>query len=534
MLKKYFVVVDHPDYKEDVHNGLQAADGTDTIPDRSVECLESFPHSNYNGVFLLTDEEAEKLKADPKVRDVHLSPEEQGFVLQKHGTRPGSYDKSFNSISSSHRNWGLARCISATENFGTSNTLTNFTYNLTGKGVDVIIMDTGVEPWHPEFAVNSDGTGGTRCVDIDWTSYGAITSVPTGGFMGDCDGHGTNIATIIAGNTCGWAPDAKIYSFRIISNGTAGPYNSISDNRTLTLVNELNAWQTVRLFHQNKSVDPTTGYKRPTVVNASYGYTTDYSRMTSVTYRGVTRSTTTTTGNTSLLYGTLGYYDCPGDGTCPVRVSAVDAEIANCIAAGVIITGSAGNDSHKIDKPTGSDYNNYWTSSLYGNIYYHRGSTPSAATDVICVGAISYSLPEHKASFSATGPRIDVFAPGYIIAGGWNSGSNGGGLNAVVDPRSSISTSSGASYYINKITGTSQASPQVAGICALYAELRPWSTPQQVRTWITATSAKNLLSESFYGTFVNTGTYTNWAGLQAAGNNYLFMPFSLPNPLTIA
>ena len=530
MYRTYFVVVNDSQYKDTVHQELVGATGSQTIPNREVICINPMPFSDYNGTFVLSDEEAIALKADSRIRDVHLSPADVGAEAKPLGIRSGNYDKTVNAVTaSSTKNWGLARCISASNNFGTLSTLTNYSYNLTGAGVDIIIVDTGVEPWHPEFAVNNNGTGGTRFVDIDWTTYGAISVAPLGGFAGDCDGHGTNCASIAAGNTHGWASDAKIYSLRVLGSTTN---RDVTDNRLLGSVDDLQAWQTIKLFHESKSVDPATGYKRPTIVNASYGYSVAYNYMTSVTHRGHTYSATTTTGNASLCFGTLGTNTSPGDGSCPYRYTALDADVSSAIAAGVIVCGAAGNDAHKNDIPTGPDYNNYWTSSVYGNNYYHQGASPTSADGVICVGAVSYATPEHKGQFSNAGPRVDIFAPGWMITGAYSS-SSVSGFASYADPRSSSSTSSGATYYINRLTGTSMASPQIAGICALFAQLRPQSTGSTVKSWVTGTAVKNMLDETYYGVLTSTGTYTTWGHLQGAINNYAYMPYNLPNPLTI-
>jgi subtilisin family serine protease len=108
---------------------------------------------------------------------------------------------------------------------------------------------------------------------------------------------------------------------------------------------------------------------------------------------------------------------------------------------------------------------------------------------------------------------------------------------AVQDPRNTA-------YYLNKIGGTSQASPQVAGVAALLTQARPWMTATDVLNIITATSVKNLLSETFYWDYdvqnhvttyaaVSTGTYTNLSSLQGAGNRYLYMPFNQPITMTM-
>jgi subtilisin family serine protease len=522
----YYVVADHPDLKEIIHQDLQSETGSDFVPERSVECTDCQPGSLYNGIFLLTEDEAEILKNDPRIRDVHRIPEEDDIFIKHFGTRAGEYDKS-SIVTAAMKNWVLSRCINKTDNFGFSNTITDpYTFNLNGTGVDVILIDSGVEPGHPEFAVNADGTGGSRVIDYDWTQHGLL-SVPTGGFLGDCDGHGSNCASIIAGNTCGWAPNAAIYSLRCIGSGAATE-RSITTGAVLGLLSDSLAWQTIRLFHLAKPIDPATGYRRPTVVNASYGYYRTYpAQLIFINYRGTTYSINTTTNN----YGTINIPGFGDTGQYPARVSSIDADIVACIAAGVVVVGAAGNHAHKIDIPTGPDYNNL----VFPGSYYHRGCSPGSAPGVICVGSIGSVRPEHKISYSNTGPRVDIFAPGDNIMGVYSSAAFRSA--AVQDPRNTA-------YYLNKIGGTSQAAPQVAGVASLLLQARPWMTATNIMNIITATSAKNLLSETFYWDYdvqanstayaaVSTGTYTNLSSLQGAINGYLYMPFNQPITLAI-
>jgi Subtilase family len=518
----YFVVVNHPAHKEDVRLELTSpSTGDPNIPDRPVLCVDSMPGSLYNGLFVLTEDEANNLKNDFRITDVHRVPSEIGIEKKHFGYRTGTYDKS--SITTANMsNWALSRCINTTNNFGSStSTSSAYTFNLDGTGVDVILVDTGVESGHPEFAVNADGTGGSRVQNYNWTVHGYL-STPTGGFLGDYDGHGSNVASIIAGNTCGWAPGANIYSLRTVSGASN---TDITTGATLGTLDELSCWQTIRAFHLAKPIT-STGYRRPTVVNASYGHYATYGNWQSITYRGVTHAATTSSG----LYGTIGINE-GGDGTHDVRYPALDADVQSCIDAGVIVVGAAGNDCHKIDVPTGLDYSNYWTNNSNISYYYHQGASPSACPGVICVGAAGSTTPEHKIYFSSTGPRIDVFSPGNLIMGAWSSATDT--TPAVHDPRNTA-------YYLNKISGTSQASPQVAGIVACLVQARPWMTATDVLSFLTAVAPKNQLDEFYYAkqgpsyTFISTGTYTNLSSLQGAVNGYLYMPFNLPNPLTIS
>ena len=51
------------------------------------------------------------------------------------------------------------------------NIKSNYQYNCIRKDVDAVIVDGHVNPDHPEFAVNVDGTGGSRVNQFNWFQY---------------------------------------------------------------------------------------------------------------------------------------------------------------------------------------------------------------------------------------------------------------------------------------------------------------------------------------------------------------------------
>ena len=193
------------------------------------------------------------------------------------------------------------------------------------------------------------------------------------------------------------------------------------------------------------------------------------------------------------------------------------------------MVGAAGNGSHKIDTTTGLDYDNYYTSTVYGNRYYHRGSSPVAQGNVICVGNISYvyvSGQEPLFNSSEKGPRVDVCAPGGNITGAIPTGSTKFNNIATVPHLDN------GGYVIGNLNGTSMASPQVAGVLAALLQVRPHYTQAQCLTWLQEVCQLNRLYDPTTGT---PGVdYINFRALQGAANLFLQTPFVDSNPYIIS
>ena len=497
-MKEYIITVKDPAvwdtglWDELTTDGL----GDNFIPSRSIEVLNERPFNEFMAHFNLTDEEATEIRQDDRIAFVELQADLHPEVKKEHfGTRAtATYDKS-NSTTAIMKNWGLLRSSRPTNPFASSTAVsTGFTYNLDGTGVDIIVMDTGVNPGHPEFAVNADGTGGSRVIDFNWASLGVpgtASASSIGGYLGDSDGHGSHCTGIAAGNTHGWAPGAAIYSLRIFGG------NNIMGGGYLGAINSDIAFDIVKQFHLTKQA---AGNMRPTICTNSWGYRSTYSGMTSTVYRGVSypgSSANSARGQVNYLH--------------PYVVNYLDVSATSCSNAGVILVGAAGNYKHKIDVPGGLDYDNYYTGS-YGTTYYHRGSSPTRADGFINVGAIDNTTTEQKVYFSETGPRVDVYSAGTSIMSALSLNYS----STVADPRNST-------YRLGKISGTSMACPQVTGVLATVLQARPSMTPAEAKQFLIDSSIKNTLVEG------SSTSYSSTTYLQGGNNRILKTPFTSPN-----
>lgn len=101
-----------------------------------------------------------------------------------------------------------------TENAVIPAALNNTTY--TGEGVDVAVIDTGIDYTHP--ALDQNYMGGYDLVDLDSDPMETLQA------QGAPTMHGTHVAGIIAadGKMKGVAPDANIYAYRALGPGGRG------------------------------------------------------------------------------------------------------------------------------------------------------------------------------------------------------------------------------------------------------------------------------------------------------------------------
>ena len=524
MSEKEYIVslnqgVDHIAFNQE----MIAATGTGVIPERTVDVADARATNTRNTHYNLTDAEAETLRTDTRVYAVTLK-DDPNLHIGFDAIQTGDFTKT-TLDRGNFLNWGMRRMNEATNPYtGVSAAAGGYNYTLDGTGVDVVIVDSGIQADHPEF---QDAAGVSRVQQIDWfTASGVAGTMPTAHYT-DYDGHGTHVAGTVAGKTYGWAKNAKIYSIKLLP-GTQDPNGGISET---AMADVIVAW------HNAKPNDATTGYKRPTIVNHSWGYGIRYNTVNSLTYRSAVKTgTDIDTGVKRNAFGLYPYLDPSASFTysAPVRKPSLDTDIDLMIAAGIHVIVAAGNRSHKIDIPGGDDYNNYLQTVAAGAAYYYnRGSSPfggtgptegsSGADDIVTVAHIVGSIDstahgaglEQKATYSETGPGVSIYAPGTDIMSAMST-TNKFSATVADNPYPG-----NAAFLINNISGTSMASPQIAGLLSLWIQINPNATPAQGLAFINSTSKTAQLYDT-----ASSVDYDDRRSLLGSTNRFAFNKFN--------
>lgn len=258
----------------------------------------------------------------------------------------------------------------------------NLSSTVSGNGsgavdVDVAVIDTGIQPDHPDLNV----VAGTNC------STGSSSN------FADGHGHGTHVAGTIAAKdndigVVGVAPGARLYAARVLNNAGSGSWSSVICGID---------WV------------------------ASLASTIEVANMS---------------------LGGAG-----SDGSCVA--DALHLAICNLVGAGVTVAVAAGNDSADAQGQVPAAYDEVITVSALADFDGQSGGNgqPTCRSDE----------DDTLANFSNFGADVDLMAPGVCILSTWK----------------------GSGY--NTISGTSMASPHVAGAAALYLAGHPGSTPAQVK-----------------------------------------------------
>lgn len=259
-----------------------------------------------------------------------------------------------------------------------------YSYASAGLGVNVYVIDTGLNASHVDFAGRiasgrnfaANSTGGLLCVLL-----GRNCPVPDPVNTDDCNGHGTHVSGTAMGTTYGVAKGATVVPVRVFGCG-----NSTSTSTIIAGVD----W-----VAGNASL--------PAVANMSLG------------------------GGVS---------------------ATLDDAVSNLITQGVTVVMAAGNEDADA-----------------------CGSSPGRVTAGITVAATDAS--DTRASYSNFGSCVDLFAPGSNVVSASNTDDTG----------------------TNTYSGTSMASPLVAGAAARYLSTAPGASPAQVESFLEGSASAGLVAD---------------------------------------
>ncbi len=163
--------------------------------------------------------------------------------------------------------------------------------------------------------------------------------------------------------------------------------------------------------------------------------------------------------------------------------------VANSVTSGVTYAIAAGNDSS--------------TATVRDACSYSPGSEPSAIT----VGATTNL--DQRASYSNGGTCVDILAPGSGIKSDWI----------------------GSSTATNTISGTSMATPHVAGVAALYLAANPCASSAEVTSALVGHSDVNVIATS---PTLGTGTPNKLLNMQFIGPDVPILPGAPCPPVVTA
>ncbi len=276
----------------------------------------------------------------------------------------------------------------------------------TGAGVRVAIMDTGIDPTHPDLAPTLNAALST-------------SFVPYEPFIDDLDGHGSNVAGIVAAadnglGVIGVAPNAEIVAIKVLDETGSGDFGWLLEGILYAV-----------------SIDAD-------IINMSLG-----AYMSHDGYVGY--------GDNAVYVGASAINDF---------VNLVRKTINYALAQGVLLVASAGNDGLDGTGDSGlmhvpSDVGGCVVVSATGPIGW------AYSQDVDLDQFAFYSDYGSQIDFAAPGGNADFDLPLWYFDLVLNC-SNGGGY----------------SWY----GGTSQASPHVAGVAALIVEKHGrLLTPAQIK-----------------------------------------------------
>ena len=484
---KYTLAVTSPEYWNTIHNALIVDSNEDGIPDRKVTCSDTKEHSPTRGTYWLTEDEATGISTHPQVKWIELSPSDYRLSYPEpepdtkrfrknvkiyRNLTTSAFSISATSAEENRTNWATKR-VGVTTNgkswpnvTGDAAVITDdLSFSLTGKNVDVIIHDSGIMQYHPEF-IGDDSKSRVRDIVLDGPYYidpsyftsnsytytkpdgrigittasahswwenssnrsGTFSSVGTVAIPNNytvantlgiggtshtmTSSHGTGCAGLSAGKNFGLAFESNIWNMSAISSPSGMSIES--------------SYDLMKIFHQNKPTNTETGRKNPTVVNGSWGYFAGFNSGTTVNYsfKGSTGSFTgyasNSTGVQAMAYGLRSGSFYNRQFATSSRSSSTETAGDEMVNAGVIYVTSAGNSNQRLGLGTADPHlNDYLTTLNSADTrsgvpgYNVSGTVPSGHRNYIHPANIGYNTTTDYHPAVCVGAMDDYIESNY-------------------------------------------------------------------------------------------------------------------------
>lgn len=612
-LKNYTLKVTLPEYWQEIHDTLCGVSSCQHIPDREVSCYDEKLHSPTRGTFILHNSEAENLKNHPYIDWIELDPNSYPDLYPKPEPATKRFKENVkiyrdleynlppisNPTSEENRrtNWAIKRVGIKTNGDFWNDVVGNLptkngdvSYTLTGKNVDIVIHDSGILQYHPEFL---DSKGQSRVKDIvldgpyyidpvyfdntipgvkytkpdgrvgiattaaeEWwengekrsSQFADIGTIPipatytASRSMGDrLDGtnsltsqHGTACAGLAAGKYMGLAFEANIWNMP-----------AISDN---VVMGVQSSYDLIKLFHKYKPVNPQLGVKNPTIVNGSWAYQAAFRSSSSVGYkfRGFTGNFTgNATGPSDILSMKEGLLNQVSGAykswSTSSRSSSTDTAANEMMAEGVIYVAAAGNNNQRLgigaNDPDRLNYmEDVWFSSGDPRPEFGGIKCPCNHRDWMNPQGIGFDSANDFHPVICVGAMDDFVNSNYSERKAYYS-NNGPGIDVWAPADELISSGILGNYqryddsrfYDAYFNGTSAAAPVATGLIALYLETNPKATSKDVKTWLKEKGSILVGSNLYQDEFTNDTINSYWIGqynMRGAEKRILYNPYA--------